>query len=279
MDIGNLKVDLLSDGSIRTDGGSFFGVVPKVMWERLMPADDRNRVSLSLNCPLIQVGGKNIIVDLGVGTKSTDKRQHIWHMDVGHLVRELGEHGLQPEDIDYVVFSHLHFDHAGGATHFTATGDLAATFPKAQHLAQRADWDEAMAPNMRSSAGYFEEDIEPLRRNNQLDLLDGDTEILPGVWCKVTGGHTTGHQIVLLDVAGQKACFFGDLIPTAHHLPIAYTQGFDLFPLDVMEQKRTLLEQALKEQWLILFDHDAEQPAGYLERRDDGKLRLRAVDL
>ena len=278
MDIGNLKIDLLNDGSMRADGGGFFGVVPKVMWERLMPADDRNRVSLSLNCPLIQVGGKNIIVDLGVGTKSTDKRQHLWHLDVGHLVGDLSAHGLKPEDIDYVVFSHLHFDHAGGATHFTAAGDLAVTFPKAQHLVQQADWDEAMSPNMRSSAGYFEDDIEPLRRGNHLELLDGDTEILPGVWCKVTGGHTTGHQIVLLDVAGQKACFFGDLIPTVHHLPIAYTQGYDLFPLDVMEQKRTLLDQALKEQWLILFDHDAEKPAGYLEQADDGKLRLRVVD-
>jgi glyoxylase-like metal-dependent hydrolase (beta-lactamase superfamily II) len=244
-----------------------------------MPPDERNRVGINLNCPLLRVGGKNILVDTGVGGKHPAKRQNIYAMEAGKLLASLAAHGLEPKDIDYVLFSHLHFDHAGGATYRSPAGELRVTFPRAQHLAQRADWMEATHPNERSAAGYFEEDIEPLRQAGQLELLEGDMQVLPGVWCKRTGGHTAGHQIVLLEVDGRKACFLGDLIPTMHHLPLPYTQGFDLYPIEVLDRKRELLAQATKEQWLILFDHEREHPAGYLETGLDGRPRLRPVTL
>lgn len=278
MQLGNVTIDMLSDGEMRFDGGAFFGVVPRALWERLMTPDERNRVTVGLNCPLIRAGGKNIIIDTGVGTKHPEKRRNNFAMEAGRLVSSVRAHGLEPKDIDYVVFSHLHFDHAGGATHRTTTETLAITFPRAQHLVQHDDWEEATHPNERNAAGYFDEDIEPLKRNNQLELLNGDTEILSGIWCKKTGGHTAGHQIVTIEVGGRKACFFGDLIPTVAHLPLPYSQGFDLYPVDVLNQKRVLLEQALKEHWLVIFDHEREQKAGYLEPRGDGRLKLKPLD-
>ena len=279
MKVGNIQLDLLLDGTIKIDGGAFFGVVPRVLWERLLQPDERNRVTLNINCPLIRAGGKNVLVDTGVGTKHPPNRQNIFDMKAGNLVAQVRDHGLEPEEIDYVVFSHLHFDHAGGATYRSSTGQLETTFPKAQYLAQRADWEEATHPTERNAAGYYLEDLEPLQQNNQLELLDGDTEIVPGVWCKLTGGHTAGHQIALLDVAGQKACFFGDLVPTVGHLPLAYSQSFDLYPMDLLSKKRELLLQAEKERWLVTLDHEIAKPAGYLERGEDGKLRLRPVPL
>ena len=279
MKIGDIQIDLLLDGTMKIDGGAFFGVVPRTLWERALTPDNRNRVTLNLNCPLIRAGGKNIVVDTGLGTKHPPKRQSIYGIEAGSLVTQVRDHGLEPDQIDYVVFSHLHFDHAGGATYYSPTDELKTTFPKAQYVAQQADWEEATHPTERNAAGYYEEDLEPIRRNNQLDLLDGDTEIVPGVWCRVTGGHTAGHQIAVMEVAGQKACFFGDLIPTVSHLPLPYSQSYDLYPIDLLNRKRELLRQAQKEQWLILFDHEIAEPAGYLEEGEGGKLRLRGVKL
>lgn len=279
MKLGDVQVDLLSDGTMKIDGGAFFGVVPKVLWERLLTPDDRNRVALNLNCPLIRAAGKNILFDTGMGTKHPPKRQSIYGLDSGKLVANLRQHGLEPEQIDFVIFTHLHFDHAGGGTYLSPGGELQPTFPRAQYLAQRADWHEATHPNERNRAGYFEEDLEPLVLSNQLDLLVGDTQIVPGVHCKMTGGHTSGHQIALLEVGGQVACFFGDLVPTASHLPLPYSQGFDLYPIDVLNAKRELLEQAERQRWLILFDHETVTPAGYLSRGQNGKLHIEPVSL
>ncbi|MEE9286297.1 MAG: MBL fold metallo-hydrolase [Dehalococcoidia bacterium] len=279
MRLGDIEIDLLNDGAMRFDGGAFFGVVPKTLWERLMAPDDRNRVTVNLNCPLIRAGGKTILVDTGVGTKHPQKRQSIFAMAAGNLVEQVRQRGLTPEAIDYVIFSHLHFDHAGGATFYTSAGELRTTFPRAQHLVQRTDWEEATGPNERNAAGYFEEDIEPLRRERQLELLDGDTEVVPGVWCRRTGGHTAGHQIVTLEVDGRTACLFGDLVPTVHHLPLPYSQGYDLYPIELLDQKRRLLDRALREQWLVVFDHETEHPVGYLEADARGRLSLRPVDL
>ena len=277
MQLGNLTIDLLVEGNLRIDGGQYFGVVPKALWERSAEPDDRNRVLLDVNCPLIRAGGKTILVDTGVGTKHDDKRKAQMAMNVGHLVDQVRGHGLEPEDVDYVVFSHLHFDHAGGATYLGSDGKPTPTFPRAQHIVQRKDWEEATHPNERNAAGYFESDFAPLETANQLELLDGDTEIVPGVSVKVTGGHTAGHQIVLIEVAGQKACFFGDLVPSEAHLPLPYSQGFDLYPLDVLEQKRVLLKQAHDEQWLVIFDHDPQHKAGHLELGEHGRYLLKPL--
>lgn len=275
MQIGDLQFDILVDGSMRLDGGAYFGVVPRLLWERSMEPDERNRVTIDINCPLIRAGGKNILVDTGLGTKHTDKTQGQFSMEAGRLVEQVRAYGLEPADIDYVVFSHLHFDHAGGATYTTPTGALTTTFPNAQYVAQRADWDEATHPNERNAAGYFEADLTPLEQKNQIVLLDGDTELLPGVHCKLTGGHTAGHQIVLLEVDGRKACFFGDLVPSRHHLPLPYSQGFDLYPIEVLNVKRDMLARAHNEQWLVLFDHEIHHKAGYLELNDRGRYVLK----
>ncbi len=276
MKVGDIGVDLLLDGTMKIDGGAFFGVVPRALWERQLQPDHRNRVTLNLNCPLLRSAGKNIIVDTGLGTKHPSKRQEMYGLDSGKLVGDLRERGLEPADIDYVVFTHLHWDHAGGASYYAPSGILETTFPRAQYLAQRADWEEATHPNERNRAGYYDEDLEPLQEAQQIELLDGDTEIVPGVWCKLTGGHTSGHQIAMLEVAGQKACFLGDLVPTVSHLPLPWSQGYDLYPIDVLNAKRDLLDQAAAEDWLIIFDHEMKSPAGRLSKSVDGRLGLRS---
>ena len=279
MKLGNVDITLLIDGKWRLDGGAFFGIVPKVLWERQLPADEKNRVPLNLNCPLLHIGGKNVLIDTGLGTKHPLKTKQNFDLDVGKLVADARAHGLEPEDIDYVIFTHLHWDHAGGATMVSSTGDLRPTFPKAQYLAQRADWEEATHTTERNRGGYLEDDLAPLVTAHQLELLDGDTQVLPGLWCKVTGGHTNGHQIAMLDVDGRKACFFGDLVPTVCHLPIPYGQSYDVHPMELVSRKKELLAQAEKEEWLVLFDHETVQPAGYLTRDEGGRLRIRPPGL
>ena len=275
MKLGNADIALLKDGTWRLDGGAFFGIVPRVLWERQLQPDARNRVSVNANCVLLRVGGKNILVDTGLGTKHSVKQHEIFDMQTGHLLEELRGHGLQPEDIDYVLFTHLHWDHTGGATYYTPSGSLRTVFPKALHLAQRADWEEATHPTVRNRAGYFEEDLVPLLANKQLELLDGDKDIIPGLSCRLTGGHTSGHQITQVNAGGKKAVFLGDLVPTVCHLPLPYGQSYDVDPNEVLRKKRDLLAVAEREEWLVLFDHETVSPAGYLVRDEGGKLRLR----
>ncbi len=278
MKLGNLEVAILRDGTMKFDGGAFFGVVPKVLWQRLMPPDERNRVTVGLNCVLIKAGGKNILVDTGMGTKHVQKTLDNYGVQAGKLLPALHDAGLSPHDVDTVILSHLHFDHAGGCTIVGPSGKPVPAFPRAQYLVQRDDWDEATHPNDRNRAGYFEQDIMPLQEATQIEVLDGDTEVAQGVWVHLTRGHTAGHQVVFLDAAGQKACFFGDLVATEHHLPLAYSQSFDLYPVQLLQQKKERLAQAERERWLVLFDHGFDHKAGYLQR-EEGKLKLRPVEI
>ena len=278
MQVGDIHLSMISDGSMKFDGGAFFSVVPKILWSKRIPADRKNRVRVGVNCLLIQAAGKNILVDTGLGTKHDRKRRSIHGLATGKLLSGLKNCGLGPEDIDLVVMSHLHFDHAGGCTRRNSSGKVVPTFPRAHYLVQRSDWEEATHANERNRAGYLPEDFLPLEEHRRLELLEGDTQVTPDLWVKHTGGHTKGHQIVFVDSAGQRAACLFDLVPTPTHLPLPWMLSFDLYPLEVMEHKRELLAQAEGEGWLLLFDHGLEERAGYLQKVG-GQYRLKTIEL
>ena len=276
--IGNVELSFVSDGTIRLDGGALYGVVPKVIWNTLSPADRRNRVMVGLNCLLIQVGGKNILVDTGVGNKHPPRRKNFFAMRGGALISDLKSHGLGVEDIDVLVLTHLHFDHTGGCTRRGYGDRTVPTFPRATYLVQRQDWYEATHTSERTSGAYIPEDFLPLEESHQLELLDGDTEIAPGVWLKVTGGHTSGHQMAFIDSGDPLVAYLGDALPTPHHLPLPYGTAWDTYPLDTLKCKRQFLSQAERERWLLIFGHGLNLRAGYLVRKD-GQLSLDPQDL
>jgi glyoxylase-like metal-dependent hydrolase (beta-lactamase superfamily II) len=268
MRLGDSELTLVSDGTIRIDGGSMFGVVPKAIWGRTRPADRKNRVEMGLNCLLIRTGGKNVLVDTGVGTKHSQKVRAIFHIRAGKLVHNLARAGLAREDIDLVVLTHLHFDHAGGCTRRDRDGSLAPVFPRATYLVQRRDWQEATETNERTGPAYLPEDFLPLEDAKQVELLDGDTELLPGLWVRRTGGHTAGHQMVYIESAGERAACLGDVLPMPQHLPVHYMTAFDMYPLETLDAKRHWLSEAERGNWLLIFGHGTDQKAGYLTRQD-----------
>lgn len=255
-----------------------FGQVPRVLWQERLHPDRRNRIPLTVNCVLIQSPQGNILVDSGIGVKRRDLVKERFAGVAGRLLRGLRSHDLSPRDINYVILSHLHFDHAGGCTKLDRNGDAVPTFPKAKYLVQRAAWEGALNPNERSRPSFFLDDFTSLGQRGQLALLDGDCEVVPGVQAKLTGGHTPGHQVVIINQGGERVAYFADLIPTSHHLSLPWIGAIDTHPEEVLERKRALLQEAEKDGWLIIFSHDVEHQAGYLERRS-GKLRLRPVNL
>jgi len=272
------SVRVLSDGIIKFDGGTMFGQVPKVAWEAKVPTDRRNRVTLGLNSLLIQVGGKTVLVDAGVGSKDLDNGKDTYGLVPSRLMKGLKGLGLTPRDIDAVVLTHLHFDHSGGSTRLDRVGDLVPTFPKAKYYVQRGCWEDACSPNERCRDIHRAEDFRPIEERGQLELLDGDAEIFPGLSVRVTDGHARGHQVVLLNHGGERIAFLGDLVPTPYHLDLAAISAFDQFPEDTLERKREFLNQAEREGWLLIFSHGYDQKAGYLERRN-GSTYLRPVEL
>ena len=275
MRVGSAELTIVSDGVFRMDGGALFGVVPKTIWSRLRTPDRRNRIELGLNCLLIRAGDKTVLMDTGVGTKHSRRTKTIYRMRAGMLVDNLARQGVQPDDIDLVILSHLHFDHVGGCTRYRrGSQEAVPVFPKATHLVQRADWQEATETNERTAPAYNPADFIPLEQAGQLELLDGDTELAPGLWVRRTGGHTAGHQFTYLESDGEKAACFGDIVPTPDHLPLNYVTSFDLYPQQSVEAKQRWLEPAEAENWLLVFGHATTPAAGRLTRNERGRLAL-----
>ena len=278
MKLGAFEIFPVTDGRFRLDGGAMFGVVPRVLWERCCPADDKNRIQLALNCLLIRAHGKNILVDTGLGDKLDAKFRDMFAVDrTPTLADSLRRLGLAAEDIHLVVNTHLHFDHAGGNTITRDHGDLAPAFPKATYVVQRGEYEDAVLANERTRASYRTENFLPLAQRHRWEFLDGDTELLPGLSLVVTHGHTPHHQAVKIESEGQVAFYLGDLIPTVSHLPLPYIMGYDLFPLHTLETKRRVLQRAHDEHWLLVFEHDPHVQMGYVRKDGEGKYFLEAI--
>jgi glyoxylase-like metal-dependent hydrolase (beta-lactamase superfamily II) len=265
---GDLELMPLTDGSFALDGGAMFGVVPKPLWERAAPADARNRIRLGLR-PLLVRGHSTLLIDAGVGDKMDAKASDIFAFDRElNLTQSLAAAGMSPADVDIVLASHLHFDHAGGFTHRDAAGRVRPRFPRARYVVRREEWDDAVAPHERNRASYFVDNFLPLQEADQLMLIDGDEEIMPGVRVRRTGGHTRGHQVIMIESRGQTAAFVADLLPTTAHTPLPWIMGYDLYPMETLEFKRHFLREAAEREYLLLFEHDPTTAAGYLRERD-----------
>jgi glyoxylase-like metal-dependent hydrolase (beta-lactamase superfamily II) len=273
--LGELDISLIQAGGQRLDGGAMFGVVPKPLWERRIPADDRNRIALGMRCVLIRHPSGLVLIDTGAGNKETEKFNDIYGLEnTGSGGRTALEDGLRaagvvPEQVDIVIDTHLHFDHAGGNTCVDADGNIALTFPRAEYVVQRREYEFAMNANERTAASYFPRNYDPVREAGRLRLLEGEEEIVPGIRVLPTPGHTPGHQSVLLTSGAERAFYPADLIPTAAHLPLPWIMGYDVEPLVTLETKRRILAQAKQENWLVIFEHDAVHSTGRVEH--DGK--------
>jgi glyoxylase-like metal-dependent hydrolase (beta-lactamase superfamily II) len=278
MKLGAFEIYPLSDGSFRLDGGAMFGVVPKALWQRCCAADELNRIPLSLTCLLIRAHGKNILVDTGLGSKEDPRFKEMFAVDRAiSLELSLKRLGLSRDDIDLVINTHLHFDHAGGNTMDNGSGTLVPAFPKARYVVQRGEYDDAVQANERTRASYRRDNFLPITEADRWDLLDGDTELLPGITAMVTQGHTRYHQGIKIESEGRTAFYLGDLIPTVCHLPLPYIMGYDLSPLQTLETKRWVLDRAFEEKWLLLFEHDPIVQAGRVRQDTDGKYVLDEV--
>lgn len=276
MRLGSFELFSLSDGFFRLDGGAMFGVVPKPLWEKRAPADDRNRILMAMRPLLIRAGARHVLVDAGAGDKMSPKEQDIYGFDRREdLDHALAAIGLTAGDIDVVIASHLHFDHAGGFT-VIEDGRLRPRFPKARYLVRRGEWDDATHPHERNRASYFAQNYVPLQEAGVLDFSEGDEELLPGISVWRTGGHTMHHQLIRIDSGGRTAVFPADLIPTTAHLDAAWIMGYDLYPMDTLAYKKRFVRQAIEGEYVIFFEHDPKIAAGII-REKDGRPYVEAV--
>jgi glyoxylase-like metal-dependent hydrolase (beta-lactamase superfamily II) len=274
--LGDFELTVVSDGIYLLDGGAFFGVIPKIMWEKKIRADEKNRVSSGLNSLVVRTGDRTILIETGVGNKLNEKMAGIYGQPA-QLLENLHAAGIPPDEVDIVINTHLHFDHCGWNT--MRRGDtVAATFPNAKYYVQKGEWQRAQQPSERDAISYISANYNPLVESGQMQLLQGDQEIAPGIAVQVFRGHTRDMQAVIINSGGQKACYISDLIPTTAHIPITWGMGFDLYPLDVIESRKRYYEKAIPEKWLTIFTHDATTPWAHVERSANGKLEARAEE-
>jgi glyoxylase-like metal-dependent hydrolase (beta-lactamase superfamily II) len=275
MRLGRFQLTFLSGGRFRIDGGTMFGVVPKALWARDLPTDHVNTIPQDTNCVLVETGRKRLLIDTGIGTKLSDKLRRLLQIadaPADPLAEGLQALGLSPADIDVVVLSHLHFDHAGGATRHDEAGEAVPVFPNAEYVVHRREWAVASAdfPELRDA--YPRENFQPLQENGRLRLVDGDAEIVPGVRAVLTGGHTEGHAAIRIDSDGQTAVYLGDICPTTHHLPVNWCMAYDTHMLQTRRVKRDLLTRIAENGWWALFDHDPATRAARLQCDDRGRI-------
>jgi glyoxylase-like metal-dependent hydrolase (beta-lactamase superfamily II) len=246
------------------DGGAVFGVVPKVLWEKVKSPDARNRVTLATNCLLVRTPEANILIEAGVGPKLSDKERDIYGYEPSPgLLAALAEVGLRSEDIDLVIMSHLHFDHCGALVTPGRDGELTPLFPRAKHVVQARELQAWRQPDPRSKPSYKPENLGILEESNRLLVVDGDATVAPGVRVRVTGGHTAGHQAIYVTDQEQTVVFTGDFLYMRAFLKVNWVSGLDLYPVESMERKVSFLQEAARERQLIWFYHETEQMLGY----------------
>ncbi|HEY9449206.1 MAG TPA: MBL fold metallo-hydrolase, partial [Gemmatimonadaceae bacterium] len=266
--IGAWTVHAIQAGGQQLDGGAMFGVVPKPLWERRIPADARNRIPMGMRCLLIEHEAGLVLIDTGAGNKESEKFYDIYGIEnAGRDGRTALEDGIRaaghsPEDVVLVINTHLHFDHGGGNTYRDADGNVRLSLPNARYVVQRGEYEFATHTNERTAASYFPHNFVPVYEAGRFDLVDGEREIVPGITVVPTPGHVPFHQSVLLESRGETAFYLADLVPTAAHLPLPWIMGYDLEPLVTLETKRRILARAMEENWLLIFEHDATNAWG-----------------
>ena len=279
MDLGRLRLRLISDGTFGLDGGAMFGVVPKPLWEKSTPADERNRIRMATNCLLVESGSELVLVDTGIGDKVDARFRELYAMDPAarRLPESLADAGYEPGDVTQVLLTHLHFDHCGWSTR-RVEGALAPTFPRARYWIERGEVAHARSPNERDRASYFPENWEPLFAAGVVELFDAEAEVAGGVRAVKAPGHNADMCLVTLDGGdGERGVYWADLVPTAAHVPYPWIMGYDLYPLTTLESKKKWLPRAAAEGWLCVFEHDPRTPFAKLVEESPGRFRARPV--
>lgn len=258
MKFGTMELYVLQEGTMRVDGGAVFGPIPRVRWERRFAPDKDNRVALGIRQILVKGPRFNLLIDCGFGQKQDDRTNFIYGItSETTLEQNLAQHGLKPEDITHVIFTHLHADHCGGSTRFNRDrSEVHPMFPKALHFIQNGEWKEAINPNEFSKVSYFFENFLPLSVDGKVRLLKGNQEIINGISVQVTGGHTQFHQMIKIEGDSRNFFFPGDLVPTSFHLPTSWRSAVDLFPMDLLESKMRFLDNVLNTNHIVAFSHE-----------------------
>ena len=267
MQLGHLTLETISGGRFKTDGGTMFGVVPRELWSRVFPPDDRNMIDQATNCLLIRDGEELILVDTGYGSRIPDSQRRRTASEEGEPLRvSLEAAGVSPEDIGTVILTHLHYDHVGGALSEDESGEVVPVFPNATHVVQEGEFERATSGREELRAAYSADWVTPLADAGLLELVSGDTELRSGIHSIVTGGHSRHHQALFLESDGQQALYIADLCPTTRHLKSLWCMGYDEEVLVTRRRKAELLGQAADGGWWVLFDHDPDTAAARLER-------------
>lgn len=274
--LGALRIHALQAGGTRLDGGAMFGVVPKTLWEKRIPADEKNRIQMGMRCLLIEHPDGLVLIDSGVGNKEDEKFLGIYAVEAampGHrsmLDAALAAAGFSANDVKVLINTHLHFDHAGGNTSVNEAGEIVPTFPNARYLAHAGEMHYATHTNERTAASYFPRNWDVLKSTGQLELVQHDVELVPGIRMRHTPGHTPFHQSIVIESAGETGVFLGDLCPTAHHVPLAWIMGYDVEPLVTLESKRAMWKDVVEGNWMVIFEHDADTAWGRIRLGQKG---------
>ncbi len=291
MKIGDYRLEIIPDTEFRLDGGAMFGVVPRVLWERVCPPDELNRIRMNMNCVFIDTGKEKILIETGIGEKWSEKETRMYGIFREKPFAEtlFEKTGSRTEDITIVVNTHLHFDHAGGNTivdcgvrnaergmeETLSTSKIPQSevripqFPKARYFVSKSELEAAENPHERDRASYLPENWRPMQETGQLELKPDDYEVVEGLRMETIKGHSKTMQTWRLDREGQTVYGFADLIPTRHHLSLPWIMGYDLYPTDTLEFKKAILPQAVEEKWLCLFYHDLESALYGLSEADN----------
>lgn len=271
MQIGDYRMEIIPDTEFRLDGGAMFGVVPRNLWAPVCPPDDQNRIRLNMNCVFIDTGDEKVLIETGIGDKWTTRETAMYGIERERSLTETlkAKTGVAADEITIVVNTHLHFDHAGGNTTTSIDGDVVPTFPNARYFVSAAELEHADAPSERDRASYLKQNWLPLRESGQLEVKDGDYEVVPGLRMQTEPGHNRTMQCWRLDRGDQTVFGFADLVPMRAHIRLPWIMGYDLFPLQTLEAKKRLLPKAVEENWLCLFYHDPDAPLCRLTLEDE----------
>ncbi len=271
MTIGPYQLFPVETGRFALDGGAMFGIIPKPLWAKTNPPDERNRIELAARALLIIGNGRKILVDNGNGEKFTGKQIEIYRLDHSRFTLDasLRERGLTREDITDVLLTHLHFDHAGGST-IREDGHLKPAFPNARYYVQRSHWEQALHPTEKDRGSFMPDDYLPLKEHGVLEFLDGEGELFPGISLLVMNGHTVAQQLPRISDGRTTLLYCCDLFPTTSHIPLPYIMAYDIRPLTTLDEKKKILAAAVEERWTLFFEHDPLTVAGNVQRTEKG---------
>ncbi|MDR9417900.1 MBL fold metallo-hydrolase [Gracilimonas sp.] len=270
--LGPFELYTIETGDFRLDGGAMFGVVPKTLWSRQLPADDKNRIPMTMRCLLIKSKntGKVYLIDNGAGTKFNEKMENIYQLDQDskNLQNSFEEHGFSFDDVTDIIFTHLHFDHCGGTSFYDNDDKLALTFPNATYHVVKSHWENATDPNAREKASFLPENINPIKESGKLNLVDKNHKYEEGLSGLVVNGHTIGQQLPKIEANDDTLVFVADLVPTHVHVPLPWVMGYDMYPVQTLSEKNEFLKQAAENNWKLYLEHDSEKEIIQVQEKD-----------